>query len=44
MKKEEPFMLQLAYETDSSLSNGKDLWDVATKVVHPSVREYSLSR
>ncbi|KAJ8429405.1 LOW QUALITY PROTEIN: hypothetical protein Cgig2_025592 [Carnegiea gigantea] len=39
MKEEEPLMLQLAYETDSALSDGKDLWNVATKVVHPPVKE-----
>ncbi|KAJ8446266.1 hypothetical protein Cgig2_016037 [Carnegiea gigantea] len=39
MKEEELSVLQSAYETDSSLPNCKDLWDVVNEVVHPPVEE-----
>lgn len=39
MKEEELSVLQSAYETDSSLPNCKELWDVVNEVVHPPVEE-----
>uniref|UniRef100_A0A7C9DCZ9 Uncharacterized protein n=1 Tax=Opuntia streptacantha TaxID=393608 RepID=A0A7C9DCZ9_OPUST len=39
MKEEKLSILQLMYETDSSLSNCNDLWDVVNEVVHPPVEE-----